>query len=91
MSFESTISSSDRLPARELAQRRSGTHEVKLLWHPASDRVELAVCDVTTGVSFHLDVDPGKAIDAFYHPFAYAARRGSAHGEVRAETTSIHG
>jgi hypothetical protein len=29
-------------PARELAQRLSGTVEVLLLWHPKSDKVELA-------------------------------------------------
>jgi hypothetical protein len=91
MIFEPTISSSDRLPARELAQRRSGTHEVQLLWHPENDRVALAVRDVTRGVSFRLDIDPGKAMDAFYHPFAYVARRSSSHREVRAGKASIHG
>jgi hypothetical protein len=60
---------------RELAQRRSGTLEILLLWHPQSDRVELCVRDLTTDVSFHLDVAPGDAVDAFYHPYAYAARR----------------
>jgi len=76
---------------RELAQRLSGTNEVLLLWHPESDRVELEVSDVTTGVSFHLDVDPGNAIDAFYHPYAYAARRRDSDREVRAERTSVDG
>jgi len=60
-------------PARELAQRLSGTVEVLLLWHPESDRVELSVSDEATGTGFEIDVPPGKAIDAFYHPFAYAA------------------
>ena len=62
-------------PARELAQRRSGMVEVLLLWHPKSDRVELAVRDLATDASFHLDIAPGNAVDAFYHPYAYAARR----------------
>jgi hypothetical protein len=63
-------------PARELAQRRSGTDEVLLLWHPDSDRVELSVHDVATGAGFQLDVPPASAVDAFYHPYAYEARRG---------------
>jgi hypothetical protein len=78
-------------PARELAQRRSGTVEVLLLWHPDSDRVELAVRDLATDSSFHLDVAPGNAIDAFYHPYAYAARRESSYRVVRAETTIVDG
>jgi hypothetical protein len=63
-------------PARELAQRLSGTDEVLLLWHPDSERVELSVCDVETGAGFHLDVAPESAADAFHHPYAYAAWRG---------------
>jgi hypothetical protein len=61
-------------PARELAQRLSGTDEVLLLWHPESDRVEVFVRDLTTGMGFHLEVAPGSAIDAFNHPYAYVAR-----------------
>lgn len=59
-------------PARELAQRFSGTDEILLLWYPENERVELAVRDVETGASFHLDVAPGCALDAFYHPWVYA-------------------
>ena len=62
-------------PARELAQRLSGTDEVLLLWYPENERVELSVHDVATGAGFHLDVGPARAIDAFYHPYAYAASR----------------
>ena len=58
---------------RELARRRSGTLEVLLLWHPRIDGVELSVSDVSTG-----EVAPGTAMDAFHHPYAYAARRESA-------------
>ena len=64
-------------PARELAQRLSGTDEVLLLWYPENERVELAVRDMATGVGFHLDVAPGCAIDAFYHPYVYAASENS--------------
>jgi hypothetical protein len=77
--------------AKELAQRVTGKDEVLLLWHPESDRVELAVRDVATGVSFHLDVEPGNAIDAFYHPYAYAARSDESDRKVGAATTSVDG
>jgi len=75
----------------ELAQRVSGKDEVLLLWHPESGRVELAVRDVATGVSFHLEIEPGNAIDAFYHPYAYAARSDESDRTVGAEATSVDG
>lgn len=78
-------------PARELARRLSGTDEVLLLWHPDSERVELAVRDVTTGASFHLEIAPACAIDAFYHPYAYAARRAHSDRLVGTATTSDDG
>jgi len=62
-------------PSRELAQRRSGTDEVLLLWDPESDRVELYVRDRVTGTGFRVEVAPDEAIDAFYHPYAYTAER----------------
>ena len=74
-------------PARELAQRLSGTDEVLLLWHPESDRVELSVHDLATGAGFHLEVAPGRAIDAFYHPYAYVARRKNSDRVTRAATS----
>jgi hypothetical protein len=78
-------------PARELAQRQSGTDEVRLLWHPESERVELSIRDLATGAGVRLEVAPDSAIDAFYHPYAYLAWRESPDGAVRAETTTIDG
>jgi len=63
-----------RAPIRELARRLSGTVEVLLLWHPDIERVELSVHDLTTGAGFQFEVAPANAIDAFNHPYAYAAR-----------------
>ena len=80
-----------RVPARELAQRLSGTDEVLLLWHPESDRVELSVRDVGTGEGFHFEVAPGSAIDAFHHPYAYVARRRNPDRVFRAVATSVDG
>jgi hypothetical protein len=78
-------------PTRELARRLSGTNEVLLLWHPEVDRVELSVHDPATGAGFHLEVAPANAIDAFYHPYAYAAWRENSSRVVRAETTIVDG
>ena len=61
--------------ARELAGRRSGADEVLLLWHPDSDRVEVAFRDTETGAEVRFDVEPRDAIDAFHHPYAYLAWR----------------
>jgi hypothetical protein len=78
-------------PTRELAQRLSGADEVLLLWHPEIDRVELSVRDVITGLGFHVEVAPGKAIDAFYHPYAYAAARGGSYHVCQDEATIVDG
>ena len=68
----------ERLSAttRELAHRLSGADEVLLLWHPESDRVELSVRNLATGAGCEIEIAPADAIDAFHHPFAYAARCG---------------
>jgi hypothetical protein len=68
-------SSFSRAAGRELAQRLSGSDEVRLVWHPASDCVELSVRDLETGAGFEIAVAPSRAVDAFYHPYAYATRR----------------
>ena len=78
-------------PARELAQRLSGTDEVLLLWHPESKRVELSVRDLATGEGFQLEVAPDRAIDAFYHPYAYVARRENTDRVVPFVATNVDG
>ena len=80
-----------RVPIRELAQRMSGTVEVLLLWDPELKRVELSVGDSATGEGFYLEVAPGDAIDAFYHPYAYAARSEKAYRLVQVETMTVAG
>ena len=78
-------------PARELAQRLSGTDEVLLLWYPESKRVKLSIRDLATGAAFHIEVAPASAIDAFYHPYAYMASRENLDRVVKVEATSIDG
>lgn len=78
-------------PARELAQRLSGSDEILLLWYPESKRVKLSIRDLATGAAFHLEVAPASAIDAFYHPYAYMASRENLDHVVEVEATSVDG
>ena len=63
----------DRNQARELASRETDGLAVRLVWHPSEDAVTVSVTDSRTGDRFQLAVDRTHALDAFYHPFAYAA------------------
>jgi len=76
---------SPRAPSRELAQRQTGSVEVRLLWDAEADRVEISLHDSATDAGFHVDVAPGNALDAFYHPYAYAPAHATAPRVVEAE------
>jgi hypothetical protein len=78
-------------PTQELAQRRSGTVEVLLLWYAEIDRVEVSLHDSATDAGFHIEVPPGNALDAFYHPYAYAAERENAYHVAPDGTTILDG
>ena len=58
---------------RELASRENDGIHVLLLWHPAENALTVAVEDLRAGDRFRLAVAPDRALEAFYHPFAYAA------------------
>ena len=59
--------------SRELAARESDGIQVLLFWHPDEDAMTVSVEDARDGDRFQLPVAPDRALDAFYHPFAYAA------------------
>jgi hypothetical protein len=63
----------DLTTARELDARAQDGVEVRLFWHPASDRVAVEVVDSRSGEQFALAAEGADALDAFQHPFAYAA------------------
>jgi hypothetical protein len=63
-------------PICELASRASSGIEVTLLWNRRSDDLSVVVSDSRTGVQFEIAVDRRHALDAFHHPYAYAAARG---------------
>jgi hypothetical protein len=58
---------------RELAARESDGIHVLLLWHPDENALTVSVEDARVGDRFQLAVSPERTLDAFYHPFAYAA------------------
>jgi len=58
---------------RELAARESDGIHVLLLWHADENALTVSVDDTRAGDCFRLVVAPDRALDVFYHPFAYAA------------------
>jgi hypothetical protein len=62
-----------RAQTRELAARKRDGLSVVLNWHPCKDAVTVSVDDAKTGDHFEIAVDRARALDAFYHPYAYAA------------------
>ena len=58
---------------RELAHRTSDGIEVSLFWTKSSDRITIAIIDTRSDESLDFEVDGSLALDAFNHPYAYAA------------------
>jgi hypothetical protein len=65
-------------PARVvLAERRAAGIWVRLLWAEDTNSVAVLLDNDGTGDRFELSLEPGiNALDAFDHPYAYAAWRG---------------
>ena len=61
---------------RELAYRAADGVEVGLFWSKSDNGLRVVVDDARSGDLFELVVDPDHALDAFEHPYAYAAHRG---------------
>jgi hypothetical protein len=69
---------------KELDQRESNGLTVSLLWNRLTNAVSVHVYDSTTEQEFELDCAADEALDAFHHPFAYAASRPlSSHSSLR--------
>jgi hypothetical protein len=64
------------ITARELAHRYADGVHVTLVWHPSTDRVMIEVFDEATGETFEFEAPAARALDAFWHPYAYAAFAG---------------
>lgn len=61
---------------RELARRAADGVDVALFWNTEDDCLVVVVDDARTGDLFQLEVSSAEALDAFEHPYAYAAHRG---------------
>jgi hypothetical protein len=62
---------------RELDFRAVDGLEVALLWHTETNRLTVSVFDSKNDDDFEIEVSSSDAMDAFHHPFAYAASSGT--------------
>lgn len=75
----------DSLP-KELAYRSNDGLQVWLLWAKADNRLFVLLVDSRSGDSFEIDVASDEALDAFQHPYGYAAWRGIEYATPRRQT-----
>jgi hypothetical protein len=61
---------------RELAHRASNGIEVSLFWSKADNRVTVEIFDEQLDEALEFEVDGADALEAFNHPYPYAAARG---------------
>jgi hypothetical protein len=60
---------------RELAHRASDGIQVTLFWNKPANRVSVEVLDSHSDEALTFEVESSSALDAFNHPYAYAATR----------------
>ena len=58
---------------RELAARRSGATLVRLFWRQGTRELWVEVWEPEFDVTIVIPVEPERALEAFEHPYAYAA------------------
>jgi len=63
--------------SRELAHRTNDGFDVTLFWSKASNRVTISVFHARSATALEFEVDGADALDAFNHPYAYAATSGA--------------
>jgi hypothetical protein len=61
---------------QELLVREADGIEVSLVWRRDADMLAVVVNDERLGASFEVAAPRDRALDAFHHPFAYAAAQG---------------
>jgi hypothetical protein len=67
----------------ELAVRTGDGLEVALIWNRTSGRLWVDVLQLATGVTIQVEADPAKALDVYYHPFAYCPGGRASHAASR--------
>jgi hypothetical protein len=68
---------------KELAYRENDGVAVALLWHTTTQALTVSVVDFRNEDGFDLEVPAADALDAFNHPYAYAAFAGLATPTLR--------
>jgi hypothetical protein len=56
---------------RELARRVNGGLEITLFWDAGDDGTSIDLHHAATDQTISFRVPPGRALDAFHHPFAH--------------------
>jgi len=72
----------------ELASRENDGLAIGLFWSKTSGRVKVDVIDHLEQ-SFEFDVNPGDALSAFYHPFAYAPDDNACFGDTAHDSLDL--
>lgn len=67
------MATSGAFERRELAYRVCNGIEVALLWNTSTNTVRVEVGDLHSGEQLEFEVEGSRALDAFNHPYAYAA------------------
>ena len=58
---------------RELAHRQNDGIDVTLFWNEGTSRVTIQVLDSHSGEALEFEIDGSGALEAFNHPYIYAA------------------
>ena len=58
---------------RELDERRSNGTLVRLFWLQGTRELWVEICEAEFDVTTVIPADPEHALEAFHHPYAYAA------------------
>ena len=64
-----------RKQIRELAQRTSSGTLMRLLWLQGTRELWVEIREPELDVTIVIPAEPERALEAFYHPYAYAAAR----------------
>ena len=57
----------------ELASRTGDGMSVTLLWSRVDNRLAVEVSDLRSCRHFQLEAPPDRALDVYYHPYAYTS------------------
>ena len=73
-----TITTLTAATRRELARRVTGGLEITLYWDAHDNTTSIEVHQTATAETIAFPVAGGRALDAFYHPFAHLPRQEAA-------------